>query len=95
MKILTSVNTSSAQGRAFGRSILRLEPRAIAMKALFVGIVLFNLLGAIMGLGDFVVAYWNRHPFLTIASIVAAILLFAALIEFGIASLQTGPAQRT
>jgi len=43
-------------------------------------------------LSDFVIAFWNHHPFLAIPSLAAAILLFAALIGFGIGSLRADPA---
>jgi hypothetical protein len=56
------------------------------------GIVLFDFLGAVMGLGDFVIAFWNRHPLLAIPTTCAAILLFAALIEYGIARLRADAA---
>ena len=56
------------------------------------GIVLFDFVGAIMGLGDFVVAFWNDHPLLAIPGTAVAILLFAALIEYGIARLRADEA---
>jgi hypothetical protein len=90
MKILTDTATSSER-RDLGRSTPRLQPRAIAIQALFMGIVLFDFLGAIMGLRDFVIAFWNHHPFLAIPSMAAAILLFAALIELGIECMRADP----
>ena len=51
---------------------------------------LFDFLGAIMGLSDFVIMIWNHHPLLTIVAMAAAILLFAGAIEFGIESLRAG-----
>jgi hypothetical protein len=92
MKILLTANVTSSERSDFGRSIPGLQPRAIAIQALLMGIVLFDFLGAIMGLSDFVIAFWNHHPFLAIPSMAAAILLFAALIEFGIGSLRADPA---
>jgi hypothetical protein len=41
---------------------------------------------------DFVIAFWNHHPLPAVLAIPAAILLFAALIEFGIGILQADPA---
>jgi hypothetical protein len=63
---------------------IRLQPRAIAIRALCTSIVLFDFLGAIMGLSDFAIAFWNHHPLLGILCIAAAILIFAALIEIDI-----------
>jgi hypothetical protein len=48
-----------------------------------------QLLGANLGLRDLVVAFWDQHPSLAIPSMAAAILLFTALVEFGIGSLRT------
>jgi hypothetical protein len=87
MKILTDTATSSER-RDLGRSTPCLQPRAIAIQALFMGIVLFDFLGAIMGFRDFVIAFWNHHPFLTVPSMAAAMLLFAALVELGIECLR-------
>jgi hypothetical protein len=91
MKVLLTSNATSSERRDFGRSTPRLQPRAIVIQALCMGIVLFDFLGAIMGLNDFVIAFWNHHPFLAIPSMAAAILLFAALIELGIESLRSDP----
>jgi hypothetical protein len=77
--------------RDFGQSTPRLLPRAIAVQALWLGIVLFDGVGAIMGSSEFVIEFWNHHPLLAILGICAAILLFAALIEFGISSLRADP----
>jgi hypothetical protein len=90
MKTLLNANASSSKRRHFGRSI-RLQPRAIAIQALCMGIVLFDFLGAIMGFSDFLIAFWNHHPFLAIPSITTAILLFASLIELGIESMRADP----
>jgi hypothetical protein len=90
MKMLLNAHASSSKRRHFGRSI-RLQPRAIAIQALCMGIVLFDFLGAIMGFSDFVIAFWNHHPFLAVPSIAVAILLFASLIELGIESMRADP----
>jgi hypothetical protein len=55
-------------------------------------VALFDFLGAIMGLGDFVTAFWMHHPLLAIVCMPAVILLFAGLVEFGIESLRAGRA---
>jgi hypothetical protein len=94
MSIQITADATSADRPDFGRSILGVRPRRIAIQALCMAIVLFDLLGAIMGLSDFVVAFWTHHPFLAILCTAAAILLFAALIEFGIESLRAESTQR-
>ena len=86
MKILASV--MSSERRRFGWSIPRPQPRVVAIQALCLGIVLLDFMGAIMGLSDFVMTFWHHHPFLAIPSTAVAILLFAALIELGIARLR-------
>jgi hypothetical protein len=88
MKIRVAANTTSSRHHVFDRSIRCLSPRAIAIQALCMGIALFDFPGAIMGLSDFVIAFWNQHPLLTIICMAAAILLFAGLVEFGIESLR-------
>ena len=88
MKILLTANASSSAHHHIGRRIPRLHPRAIAIQALCMGIVLFDFLGAIMGLSDFVITIWNHHPLLTIVTMTAAILSFAGAIELGIESLR-------
>jgi hypothetical protein len=85
-------NATSADRRDFDRTVMGLRPRTIAIQALCMGIVLLDFLGAIMGLSDFVIAFWNDRPFLAILGAAAAILLFAALIELGIAHLRADAA---
>jgi hypothetical protein len=92
MKILTDTAASSER-RDFDRLTPGLQPRAVAIQALCMAIVLFDFLGAIMGLSDFVIEFWNHHPLLALLSIPAAILLFAALIELGIESLRADPVE--
>jgi hypothetical protein len=92
MNIQITANATSADRPDFGRSILGVRPRRIAIQALCMAIVLLDLLGAIMGLSDFVVAFWTHHPFLAIPCTAAAILSFAAVIEYGITRLRADAA---
>ncbi len=92
MNILISANATSSDRCEFGQSSPRVRPRAIVIQALCLGIVLFDGVGAIMGLSEFVIEFWNHHPLLAILSLTAAVLMFAALIEFGISSLRADPA---
>jgi len=92
MNTQITAKATSADRRDFDRSILGLRPRSIAIQALCLGIVLLDFIGAVMGLGDFVIAFWNHHPFLAIPCTAVAILLFAALIEYGITRLRADAA---
>jgi len=94
MKIPLTANASSSAHHHVRRRIPRLQPRAIAIQALCMSIVLFDLVGAIMGLSDFLIMFWDHHPLLTIVTMAAAILLFAGLVEFGIESLRAGSPHR-
>lgn len=91
MKILVTANAISAGDCDFDRPIRRLRPRALAIQALCMGIVLFDFRGAVMGLGDFVIVFRNPDRLVAIISIPAAILVSASLIEFGIESLRADP----
>jgi hypothetical protein len=93
MKILITANATSAERGDFEQAAALAvpAPRAIAIQALCMAIVLFDCVGAIMGLGDIVVVFWSHHPLLAILSMSAAILSFAALIQFGIACSLAGP----
>jgi hypothetical protein len=92
MKTPVIAKSSSADHQDFNRS-LHLQPRAIAIQALCMSIVVFDFAGAVMGLSDIVIVLWGHHPLLAVASMAAAILLFAGVVEYGMASLQAEPAQ--
>jgi hypothetical protein len=71
IKILCTARAGSSDHS--GRSFPLPRPRAIAIQALCMGIVLFDFLGAVMGLGEFVIMTWNHHPLLTIVGMAAAL----------------------
>lgn len=88
MKLPLTANATPPVHRYFGRLIPRPRLRVIAIQALCMAIVLFDFLGAVMGLRDFVITCWNHHPLLTIVGMATALVFFASLVEFGIASLR-------
>jgi len=76
------------------RCISHRQTHAIVTQALCMGIVPFGFPGAIVGLRNFVIAFWNHHPLAAVAGISAAIMLFSTSLDFGTTGLRADPAQR-